>query len=422
MSRKTELFMTDPEIVVVGAGAAGIGAGLELAARGVSFVILEAMNRVGGRACTDRTSLPYAWDRGCHWLHNAKVNPLVPFAEAAGANIDRGFTWQNRGVWKDGAWLDRAGQRRAQDAIDDAFRAINRAGARGLDVPIAEILPDAGDWTPLIMHLLQLVDAADPSEDSAQGSADSDDSVDNWPVRSGYGAVIAGIAKDLPIRLSTPVTKIEQRAKGVSVTTAQGTLEAKAAIVTASTNVLTSGAIAFSNGPAKDLLDHVAEVPCGAYEKFAIAFDCSPFVESGYENATILDPAGGPPLVLQLAHFGSPLAVVELGGSHAREFSAAGEAATLDFALDKLTQAFGADVRKRVIASTMTQWSAEPYVRGAYSYVKPGGRQRRQDMIAADTGTVAFAGEAFSATGQATAHGAYLSGRGVAAKMAARLG
>jgi monoamine oxidase len=414
--------MTDPEIVIVGAGAAGIGAGLALAARGVPFVILEAMNRVGGRAWTDRTSLPYAWDRGCHWLHNAKVNPLVPVAEAAGANIDRGFTWQNRGVWKDGAWLDKAGQRRAQDAIDNAFRAINRAGARGLDVPISEILPDAGDWVPLVTHLLQLVESADPTDISAQGAADNDDSVHNWPVRSGYGAVIAGMAKNLPVRLSTPVTKIEQRAKGVRLTTAKGTLDAKAAIVTASTNVLTSGAIAFSNGPAKDLLDHVAEVPCGAYEKIAIAFDHSPFVDFGLENATIMDPAGGVPMFLQLAHFGAPLAVGELGGSHARAFSAAGEAATLDFALEKLTQAFGADVRKHVIAATMTQWSADPFVRGAYSYVKPGARQHRHDMIAADTGTLAFAGEAFSATGQATAHGAYLSGRDVAAKMAERLG
>ena len=413
--------MTNPEIVIVGAGAAGIGAGLELAARGVPFVILEAMNRVGGRACTDRTSLPYAWDRGCHWLHNAMDNPLVPVAEAAGADIDRGFTWENRGIWAKGVWLDLAARRAAQDAIEDAFRAIDRAGARGLDVPIADILPDAGAWAPLITHLLQLVDSADPWENSAQGSADNDDSVDNWPVRSGYGAVIAGMAKDLPVRLSTPVTKIEQQAKGVRLTTAQGTLEAKAAIVTASTNVLTSGAIGFSNGPAKDLLDHVAEVPCGAYEKIAIAFDRSPFVEYGYQNATIMDPAGGAPLFLQLAHFGAPLAVVELGGSHARELRTAGEAATLEFALEKLTQAFGADIRKSVIAATMTHWSAEPFVRGAYSYVKPGARQRRQDMITADTGTLAFAGEAFSATGQATAHGAYLSGRDVAAKIAERL-
>ena len=50
--------MTNPDVVIVGAGAAGIGAGLELQARGVPFVILEAANRIGGRAFTDTASLP----------------------------------------------------------------------------------------------------------------------------------------------------------------------------------------------------------------------------------------------------------------------------------------------------------------------------------------------------------------------------
>ena len=54
------------DVVIVGAGAAGIGAGLELRDRGISCVILEAAERVGGRAFTDKTSLPYLWDQGCH--------------------------------------------------------------------------------------------------------------------------------------------------------------------------------------------------------------------------------------------------------------------------------------------------------------------------------------------------------------------
>jgi monoamine oxidase len=74
-----------PDVVIVGAGAAGVGAGMELTKRGVPFVILEASDRVGGRAHTDKTSLPYAWDKGCHWLHCADVNPLVAEADRVGA-------------------------------------------------------------------------------------------------------------------------------------------------------------------------------------------------------------------------------------------------------------------------------------------------------------------------------------------------
>ena len=76
-----------PDVVIVGAGAAGVGAGLELQARGVPFVILEAADRVGGRAFTDRASLPGPWDQGCHWFHCADVNPLVAWADRLGVDL-----------------------------------------------------------------------------------------------------------------------------------------------------------------------------------------------------------------------------------------------------------------------------------------------------------------------------------------------
>jgi monoamine oxidase len=68
------------------------------------------------------------------------------------------------------------------------------------------------------------------------------------------------------------------------------------------------------------------------------------------------------------------------------------------------------DVRKQIIKAVVTGWQTNPYIRGAYSYARPGHAARRRDMVAADTGNVAFAGEAFSLNGQTSAHGAYQSG------------
>jgi monoamine oxidase len=56
----------DPEVVIVGAGATGIGAGLALLRLGVPFVILEAKDRTGGRAYSESSSLGHLWDHGCH--------------------------------------------------------------------------------------------------------------------------------------------------------------------------------------------------------------------------------------------------------------------------------------------------------------------------------------------------------------------
>jgi monoamine oxidase len=85
--------------------------------------------------------------------------------------------------------------------------------------------------------------------------------------------------------------------------------------------------------------------------------------------------------------------------------------------IDHLAVAFGNDVRKQIIKAVVTGWQTNPYIRGAYSYARPGHAARRRDMVAADTGNVAFAGEAFSLNGQTSAHGAYQSGRGVASRM-----
>ena len=82
------------DIVVIGAGAAGLAAGVALAGRGVSHVVLEARNRVGGRAWTEIVRPPgateaYTIDLGCGWLHSADRNPYVPLAESLGFTVDR---------------------------------------------------------------------------------------------------------------------------------------------------------------------------------------------------------------------------------------------------------------------------------------------------------------------------------------------
>jgi monoamine oxidase len=97
--------MHDVDVVVIGAGAAGVGAGQALRARGLSFTILEAGDRVGGRAFTDTASLPVAWDQGCHWMHCADVNPLVAEADRVGTTYLRQLREGAYRYWWRGGWL-----------------------------------------------------------------------------------------------------------------------------------------------------------------------------------------------------------------------------------------------------------------------------------------------------------------------------
>ena len=76
---------SDVDVVVVGAGAAGIAAARRLAAAKVRYALIEAAGQVGGRCVTDAKTFGVPFDRGAHWIHNSDVNPLAKLA--AGLDI-----------------------------------------------------------------------------------------------------------------------------------------------------------------------------------------------------------------------------------------------------------------------------------------------------------------------------------------------
>ena len=68
---------TNPDVVIVGAGAAGLAAAEKLIARGVSVIVVEARDRIGGRAWTDTQRFGVPFDHGCSWLTKADRNPFT---------------------------------------------------------------------------------------------------------------------------------------------------------------------------------------------------------------------------------------------------------------------------------------------------------------------------------------------------------
>src|SRR6478752_1458189 len=83
--------MPDVDVVVIGAGLAGLGAATALRQAGRRAVVLEAADRIGGRAWTAYPpELGGVWfDMGAVWLHSAEINPLVPIARAANDRLLR---------------------------------------------------------------------------------------------------------------------------------------------------------------------------------------------------------------------------------------------------------------------------------------------------------------------------------------------
>jgi monoamine oxidase len=85
--------MSHYDVAVIGAGAAGLAAGLTLQISGRSFIVLEARDRIGGRAWTDTATLGLPFDCGAHWLHAAAQNPFTRIADRLGFAYNSKLTW-----------------------------------------------------------------------------------------------------------------------------------------------------------------------------------------------------------------------------------------------------------------------------------------------------------------------------------------
>ncbi|MCR9126154.1 MAG: FAD-dependent oxidoreductase [Rhodobacteraceae bacterium] len=407
----------DPQVIIIGAGAAGVGAAMECQARGIAATIYEAADRVGGRAHTASAGLPVAWDHGCHWLHCADQNPLVAMADRFGVAYDRSDREGAYVPWANGRFSTPAETDAAIAAIEKGFARIEIEGGAGRDVAVSELLDPDDPAAAHLRYIVQLMAGDDPEDVSAAAYTDYAETNTNWAMTGGYGTLVARMAEGIDIRLNSPVTALEQTAEGVTVQVGDKTLRADAAIVTVSTNVLISGAIRFGPGPAADLLPLIADVPCGAYEKVAVALKQmpEPFRGKGFSMMTDTD---GRALNFQIVNSEHPLLIAHMAGDVARSCRANGQDGAQAYVVGWLERAFGPGIHDSITGIAVTGWSDNPWVRGSYSHARPGKTASRHRMIAADTGNLAFAGEAFSMHWQATAHGAYQSGRDVAARIA----
>src|SRR5262245_48373748 len=124
--------MSEYDVAVIGAGAAGLAAARTLVDRGREVIVLEARQRIGGRAWTDNASFGTPVDLGCGWLHSADVNPWREQARRLDFTvIERSPIWQSR---VGNRLAGKGGNAPWGQAIGRWFHAIAAAGEAGHDV------------------------------------------------------------------------------------------------------------------------------------------------------------------------------------------------------------------------------------------------------------------------------------------------
>ena len=388
------------DLAIVGAGSAGISAGREANRRGLSTVLLEASGRVGGRA----HSIPAqgrSLDLGAGWLHSANRNPLVPLAEQLGFDIDRSPTpW--RGQYR-GLGFPPDEQRSAYEAFARFDEQVGHPQAEDI---AANGLPDGGKWNDFIEALSGYLNGTSLRNMSAKDyNAYSSASTEcNWRLPRSYGSLIAALSNDLNIEHGFKVSGIEWDKDHVRLSSERGSVVARAAIVTVSTDVLSSGAICFSL-PVNDHLEAAANLPLGHVEKLFFALDHA--AEFPNDAHIIGNPGSDQTGSYMLHPLGIPVVEGFFGGDWVREADADDlEAKTREELGSLLGSAFAERIR-RIAAS---DWKDDPLFGGSYSYARPGMHHAREALARPAGERITFAGEACSSSDFSTVHGAWESG------------
>ncbi|MBN1237210.1 MAG: FAD-dependent oxidoreductase [Gammaproteobacteria bacterium] len=422
------------DAVVLGAGAAGLAAAVELGRHGRSVCVLEARERVGGRILTrTEPGIGAPVELGAEFVHGTPAETLGWLRSAGKAVVDLGGQ----------RWRKHGGELRP---ADDLFGELKRGLARVprpeqdmafgafLDGPARDSLPE--HLREFARTLVEGFDAADASRTSAL------DTLEEWTAGAGadaptfrplggYASLIDTLTRAIDptrvsLRLGAVADSVEWRAGAVSVSgTRHGEaflVEAPQAVVTLPVGVLASapgspGAVQFAP-PLDAKRRALAGLAMGAAVKVVLRFR-EPFWETldggRYRNGAFFHAAEASfPTLWTSLPLRLPVLTAWAGGPRAARIAAGGEAETVRLALDSVEAVFGGGVRARAAleASYLHDWQSDPFARGAYSYVTVGGAGAQGALAAPLDDTLFFAGEAADAGGQsATVAGALASGR-----------
>lgn len=424
--------MTD--VVVVGAGVAGLAAADALVADGADVVVVEARDRIGGRVHTIRPAGAVApIELGAEFVHG-RVPETLGVADEAGLLLTA-IDGQN--------WRVRAGVRESADESSASFERVfgqmddGRTADRSFEAFLAEARVDPGD-AAMARQYVQGFDAADPARvgvrwlAQTEAASERDDAEHQYRIVSGYDRVPQWLARRIgpgALRLSSPVERIAWR-RGAATAGVRGgaTVEGRAAIVTVPLAVLSANdGIVFDPPLGGDKRAAMAGMATGSVVRLVVRFREAFWEGMGFDRMGFLFTSDRTvPTWWTSYPLRTPVLVGWVGGPSATALATLGADAIADRALGALATQLGVERRwlnERAVEHWYHDWDHDPFARGAYSYGLVNGIDAPRVLRAPVDRTLFFAGEATDADGRSgTVHAAIASGRRAAGEVLAALG
>lgn len=409
------------DVVVVGAGMAGLTAARTLADAGRSVVVLEAAPQIGGRTRTDR-SLGVAFDLGASWIHGTDGNPITALAANAGASaVELDFG--------DVTAFDEGGDpwtieefEEAEAAAEEMVEAVVDEGED--DDSFADVLADlAPDWFDdrllgFFTSTYLVFDTGDLDELSA-GLADEGEVFGGPEVvmTDGYDLLPAHLAAGLDVRVGRPVSGVVATGEGVTVVTADATITADHVVVAVPLGVMKARAIGFDPPLPDEHLEAIDGIGFNAVDKFLLVWD-----ETFWDDTDFLVYT---PSRRDVFNWFLNVNSLRADANALMTFAYADEARALEamtddeviaLALSHLRDMYGPDVPAPT-AMRRSAWVADPFTRGSYSFTSVDTRMEHFEVVATPVGRIHFAGEHTDVEYFSTVHGAHLSGLRAAAEI-----
>lgn len=414
-----------PQVLVIGAGIAGLAAARTLHDQGRIVTVLEARTRIGGRVWTDRTTWPdQPVDLGASWIHGVRGNPITDLAKAAAlttavSDYDNSQGYDSQGLPLSPATETRLWSQietlmeRVADLQDETETDISLQAA--MDQALAQMALDRADLQALRTAIIAMIEH-EYGADAAQLSLWSYDHEEDLPggdviFPDGYDAIATFLAQGVDVRLGHRVLAIDATGDTIQVQTDQGRFSADQVVVTLPLGVLKKGSVTFTPALPAQKRAAIADLGMGLLDKLylrfpAIFWPTEPEVLNFLGNGT-----GEWAEWLNIAHYtGKPMILGFNASRIARQMAARTDAEILASAMQLLRTVYGPQIPDPD-SFRLTRWAQDPFAWGSYSYLPPGTTPEIMDTLAAPVADrLFFAGEATYREHPSTVHGAYLSG------------
>ena len=416
-------LISDYDVVVIGAGAAGLAASAELMAKGKSVICLEAMDRIGGRCYTDHSIFGLPCDIGAHWLHSFSGNKIAQYGLKIGNEFDVYKLKENVLVYDGNKKTDGSRLYSVINQIKSLKDKHSKSNSNSqiIDVPFLDLIPDEvknDAWFDTAHQALgaclEGVDFHNFTTADALLNFKSSGEGDGF-VKQGYGALLAHYRQNVSVTLNTIVSEIDWSGSLLKIKTNQGTISSKKCIVTVSTNVLANEILKFTPMLPVEKYEAFSNIKLGFYNHILIQFTDSFYKNFNIKKDTYLFSKITTKSLSPIGYFGSlklhnfNLSYFDVGGGFAEELENAGGNVANDFILELLKSTFGSDIKKNIIKFYVTAWGKNKFVLGSYSSAKPGKAHLRKNLKKSIANKIFFAGEAVS-NNYGTVHGADTSG------------